>query len=197
MKIVLVGQKKFGLEVLKLCEAAGLTIGLVVAPLDDLALAPYAEAKGYKMVPAGMLSSDHVKGFDLGVMAHSFHIIGKALRETLRIGWLGYHPSLLPRHRGKSAIDWALRMKDVITGGTIYWLNDRIDDGDIAYQDWIWLDHSKTAKQVWDEELMPMGLRLYGRAIMDVKANIILRRSQAPLGKFATYERPIDNLKVL
>ena len=77
---------------------------------------------------------------DLGVTAHSFDYIGKLTRYKPSIGWIGYHPSLLPRHRGKSSIEWALRMREPVTGGTIFWLNAGIDRGDIAYQEFIHID---------------------------------------------------------
>lgn len=50
------------------------------------------------------------------------------------VGWAIIR--VLPRHRGRSAIEWAIRMHDAVTGGTIFWLNSGIDRGDIAYQDW-------------------------------------------------------------
>lgn len=71
--------------------------------------------------------------------AHSFDYIGKRTRYIPRLGWLGYHPSLLPRHRGRSAIEWSIRMNDAITGGSVFWLNAGIDRGDIAYQDWCFI----------------------------------------------------------
>ncbi len=68
-------------------------------------------------------------GVDLGISAHSFDYVGKRTRYKPKYGWIGYHPSLLPRHRGRSSIEWAIRMRDCITGGTVFWLNSGIDRG--------------------------------------------------------------------
>ena len=99
-------------------------------------------------------------GIDLGISAHSFDYIGKRTRYKARLGWIGYHPSLLPRHRGRSAIEWAVRMGDPLTGGSVYWLNAGIDRGDIAYQDWCWIDPAlrlkdpkRAARELWRDEL--------------------------------------------
>ena len=102
-----------------------------------------------------------------------------------RLGWIGYHPSLLPRHRGRSSIEWAIRMRDVVTGGTVFWLNAGIDRGDIAYQEWCWIkpkllamEPKKAAKLLWEEELMPIGVRLFKEALNDIAKGRIVRRPQ-------------------
>lgn len=196
MNVVVSGQKHFGKEVLKMCEKLGFNILAVVAPVDDHCLTVYAEAAGYKIIPAGTLNAETIPGnCDLGVCAHSFDYIGKATRYKAKLGWIGYHPSLLPRHRGRSSIEWALRMHDIVTGGTLYWLNSGIDRGDIAYQEWIWLDHSKTAKEIWRTELMPLGLKLYAEALSDINRGIIKRKSQQDLARFSTFEPGLNNIK--
>lgn len=198
MKVVISGQKHFGKEILKVCEEMGFTILAVVAPVDDHCFTAYAQEAGYLIIPAGTLNADTMpEGCDLGICAHSFDYIGKATRYKARLGWIGYHPSLLPRHRGRSSIEWALRMKDIVTGGTIYWLNAGIDRGDIAYQDWIWLDHSKTAKEIWRKELMPLGVILYRKALADIKAGVIRRTPQRDLAKFSTFEPGLDSIRDL
>ena len=169
MNVVISGQKQFGKDVLKLCEELGLNILAVVTPMEDYCLTVYAQQAGYKIIPAGTLNAETMPdNCDLGICAHSFDYIGRKTRYKAKHGWIGYHPSLLPRHRGRSSIEWALRMKDIVAGGTIYWLNAGIDRGDIAYQDWRWLDHSKTAKEVWKSDLMPLGLELFSIALRDI-----------------------------
>jgi methionyl-tRNA formyltransferase len=196
LKIVLSGQKLFGLETLKLCERQGVNILAVCVPLDDKYLLPYAREAGYKIIPGGSLTADVMPdNCDLGICAHSFDYVGRLTRYRAKLGWIGYHPSLLPRHRGRSSIEWALRMKDIITGGTVFWLNSGIDRGDIAYQDWIWLDHSKDARYIWREELLPMGLRLFKTALTDIKNNIIKRTPQRGLSKFSTFEPGLENIR--
>lgn len=138
-----------------------------------------------------------IAGADLGITAHSFDYIGKRTRYMPHYGWIGYHPSLLPRHRGRSAIEWAVRMCDPITGGTVFWLNAGIDRGDIAYQDWCWIDPAlwvgdpkKAAAILWRESLLPMGVRLIGKALDDIATGKIIRVPQDD--RFSTFEPSTD-----
>lgn len=180
----------------RIAERAGFEIAAVCARPDDRDLYPYALAAGYSIIPAGSLRADVMPaGVDLGITAHSFDYVGRATRYRARLGWLGYHPSLLPRHRGRSAIEWALRFGDPVTGGTLFWLNSGIDRGDIAYQDWVWLDRDKTAREVWRDDLLPLGLRLYDEAFRDISAGVIRRRPQVELAKFSTFEPGLDTVR--
>jgi methionyl-tRNA formyltransferase len=198
MKVVISGQKKFGEEILRLCIGKGLTVEAVCCPIEDKYIGPLAKINDIPIIPAGSLNAGTMpRGVDLGITAHSFDYIGKRTRYMARLGWLGYHPSLLPRHRGRSAIEWAIRMHDPVTGGTIFWLNAGIDRGDIAYQDWCWIppkywvvNPRKGAAEIWRRELMPMGVRLYDKALADIMKGIIVRRPQDP--EIGTFEPGTD-----
>ncbi|KQT17439.1 hypothetical protein ASG31_08490 [Chryseobacterium sp. Leaf404] len=157
-----------------------------------------AEQRKVTIIPAGTLTADKMPECDLGITAHSFDYIGKKTRYIPKLGWLGYHPSLLPRHRGRSSIEWAIRMNEPITGGTVFWLNAGIDRGDIAYQDWCWippdyyLEPSNSAVKLWRDELCPMGLKLFETALKDVLNGVIKRKPQDR--RFSTFE-PNTNVK--
>ncbi|MDY3352124.1 formyltransferase family protein [Riemerella anatipestifer] len=102
----------------------------------------------------------------------------------------------MPRHRGRSAIEWAIRMNDAITGGTIFWLNAGIDRGDIAYQDWCfippeyYLNPKDGASKLWRDELCPMGVRLYEKALKDILGGVVIRKPQDR--RFSTFEPSTD-----
>jgi len=194
MKIFISGQKYFAAEVLRLCLDAGHKVVGVCCPIGDKHIGRLAALNSIPIVPAGSLRYDTMPaGVDLGITAHSFDYVGKLTRHKTRLGWIGYHPSLLPRHRGRSSIEWALRMGEVVTGGTIYWLNSGIDRGDIERQDWVWLDRSKTAAEVWRNELQPLGVKLMREALADISKGKINRRPQDP--KFSTFEPSLENIK--
>jgi methionyl-tRNA formyltransferase len=108
-------------------------------------------------------------GSDLIVTAHSHARISKEALAAARLGGIGYHPSLLPRHRGIAAIEWTIREKDPIAGGTVYHLADRMDAGAIAAQDWCFVGRDETARQLWERALAPMGQRLLGEVIDHVR----------------------------
>lgn len=197
-KVYISGQKKFGEEVLRACIQKGLTVVGVCCPLDDRYIGELARINDIPITAAGTLNADTMpEGVDLGITAHSFDYIGRKTRYKARLGWIGYHPSLLPRHRGRSSIEWAIRMGDIITGGTVYWLNAGIDRGDIAYQDWCWIDNrlllkdpKRAAGELWREELMPMGVRLIKTALDEIPAGIIRKVPQD--SRFSTFEPSTD-----
>lgn len=201
-KVFISGQKYFGAEVFRLCQRAGVEIAGVCCPLDDKYLGQLARLHGVPVIAAGTLSAENFpENIDLGITAHSFDYIGKKTRYKARLGWIGYHPSLLPRHRGKSAIEWAIRMGDPLTGGTVFWLNAGIDRGDIAYQDWCFIDPKlrlgdpkKAAGKLWRDELLPMGVRLLEQAVNDIAAGVV--RKQPQDARFSTFE-PCTEVKDL
>lgn len=193
-RVFISGQKFFGQEVLQLCLNFGFDIAGVCCPVGDKYLGRLAALNGIPVMPSGSLTAETMPGrVDLGIAAHSFDYIGRRTRYRARLGWIGYHPSLLPRHRGRSSIEWALRMRDIVTGGTIYWLNDGIDRGDIERQGWIWLDHSKAAAEVWRGELLPLGLRLMGEALSDISRGVVNRKPQD--NRFSTFEPSLEGIR--
>jgi methionyl-tRNA formyltransferase len=103
------------------------------------------------------------------VTAHSHARIGNEALAKARLGGIGYHPSLLPRHRGIAAVEWTIREGDPIAGGTVYHLADRMDAGAIAAQEWCFVKKGETARELWERALAPLGLRLLGEVIEHAK----------------------------
>lgn len=198
LSVFISGQKYFGEKILSLCITHGFDVKGVCCPLDDKYIGKTARSWNIPIIPAGTLRADILpEGIDLGITAHSFDYIGKQSRYKTRLGWIGYHPSLLPRHRGKSAVEWTIKMRDYISGGTVYWLNAGIDMGDIAYQQWCWVDPAlyalplKEATQLlWRNHLMPIGEKLMGEALLDLKNGVVKRARQDQ--RFATFEPSVQ-----
>ena len=203
IRVFISGQKYFGELVLNLCnnleyvEVVG-----VCAPLDDKYITKTARIFEIPVIAAGTLKADTMPdNVDLGITAHSFDYIGKRTRYKAKIGWIGYHPSLLPRHRGRSSIEWAVRMHDPLTGGTVFWLNNGIDRGDIAIQDICFIDPKlygiepkKAARILWEHELQAMGLRLIAETLTDISRGVIKKTPQKK--EFSTFEPNTDTKDV-
>lgn len=167
MRLFIAGQKWLGRELLKQCLAGGhRVLGVAVPDLGD-SLAAEAEARGVPVCVAlrRLESSDVPDGVDLILCAHAHCFVPAEARGRAVLGAIGYHPSLLPRHRGRDAIRWAVHMGERVTGGTIYWIDDGADTGAIALQDWSHIRPDDDAAALWRRELGPMGLRLFRRAI--------------------------------
>lgn len=199
IRVFISGQKYFGELILHLClQLDFIEVVGVCAPIGDKYVSKLAHRFNIPIVPAGTLNGDTMPdNVDVGITAHSFDYIGKRTRYKPTIGWIGYHPSLLPRHRGRSSIEWAVRMRDAITGGTVFWLNSGIDRGDIATQDIIFIDPKlygiepkKAAKLLWEHELQDMGVKLIEKVLNDISNGMIVKVAQKK--EFSTFEPNTD-----
>ena len=185
LKVFIAGQKYFAAEVFKQCLNANLTVVGVCSPESDKHLRVLASGHGVPVIKPMELTREAVISADLGICAHYFGFVSEEVRTATTFGWIGYHPSLLPRHRGKSSIEWALKMRDFITGGSVYWLSDGMDEGDIATQDYCFiypalyvLDSKEAAAILWRDKLAPMGLSLIGKTVNNIMWGEINRRPQ-------------------
>src|ERR1700759_4999834 len=138
MRITLVGSRHFGVTTLNMLREHGVGIVRVVVADADDRLAATAKAAGIEVVvqanPKLVVASEIAPDTDLIITAHSHARIGKAALAAAKLGGIGYHPSLLPRHRGIAAVEWTVREGDPIAGGTVYHLAERLDAGGIAAQ---------------------------------------------------------------
>src|SRR5438477_11273277 len=120
MRITLVGSRHFGATTLDMLRQHGVErAGVVVADREDR-LAAAAKAAGIDVFvqadPKLVVASEVAEGTELIVTAHSHARISKEALATARLGGIGYHPSLLPRHRGIAAIEWTIKEGDPIAG---------------------------------------------------------------------------------
>ncbi len=170
MKIALVGSRYFGAAAFEaLRKEEGVEFSSVVVPAADDRLALAANAAGVlvkvlenpKMVPGDAVP----KGTDLVVAAHTHARVSNEALANTRLGGIGYHPSLLPRHRGIAAVEWTIQEGDPIAGGTVYHLADGWDAGAIAAQEWCFVAKGETARELWERALAPIGLELLARVV--------------------------------
>jgi methionyl-tRNA formyltransferase len=175
MRITLVGSRHFGVTTLQMLRHHDVeVVRVVVADAEDR-LAAAARTAGIEVVvqanPKLVVAAEIAPKTDLIVTAHSHARIGKDALAASRFGGIGYHPSLLPRHRGIAAVEWTIREKDPIAGGTVYHLADRMDAGAIAAQDWCFVEKGETARQLWERALAPMGQKLLAEVIDYARAH--------------------------
>ncbi len=140
---------------------------------------------------AAELRANHIPvKVDIIVAAHSHAFIGRQTRARAAVAAIGYHPSLLPLHRGRDAIRWTIRDGDRVTGGTVYHLTQRTDAGPIAAQEHILVPPGSTPESLWREHLAPLGVHLLLRVVNDLANE---RRIEVPQDeKLATWEPAMD-----
>jgi methionyl-tRNA formyltransferase len=175
MRITLVGSRHFGVTTLNMLRGRGVeVVRVVVADAEDR-LAAAAQAAAIEVIvqanPKLVVAAEIAPQTDLIVTAHSHARVAKQALAAARLGGIGYHPSLLPRHRGIAAVEWTIREGDPIAGGTIYHLADRMDAGAIAAQDWCFVKPGETARELWERALAPLGQRLLAEVIDYAKAH--------------------------
>jgi methionyl-tRNA formyltransferase len=169
MKVTLVGSRYFGALVFEALRKDGVEFAGVVAPAADDRLALAANSAGVplhilenpKQVPGEAIP----EGTDLIVAAHTHARVSNEALARSRLGGVGYHPSLLPRHRGIAAVEWTIMEGDPIAGGSVYHLADGWDAGAVAAQDWCFVAKGETARELWERALAPMGLALLTRVV--------------------------------
>ena len=175
MRITLVGSRHFGVATFNMLREHGVEIARVVVHDGEDRLAAAARAAAIAVVvqanPKLVVASEIAPGTDLIITAHSHARIGKDALAASKHGGIGYHPSLLPRHRGLAAVEWTIKEGDPIAGGTVYHLADRMDAGAIAAQDWVFVKKGETARELWERALAPLGLRLLAQVIDSAKTN--------------------------
>lgn len=105
-----------------------------------------------------------------------------------RLGTLIFHPSLLPRHRGRDAIKWTLQSKEPYTGVTWFWADAGLDTGDVCVQEIIPVPEGIRPRDFYEQHVIPAAARTLRRALQSLAAGVILRQPQPHTA--ATYEPP-------
>jgi methionyl-tRNA formyltransferase len=184
MRILLVGQAAFAEEVLRGLEAAGHTIAAVLCPPDAGSKPdPVKSAALERGVPLHQFRTLKIpearRAFeeadaDLGVLAYVTQIVPEPLLRIPRLTSICFHPSLLPRYRGGSAINWQLIRGETETGVTIFWPDAGVDTGPVLLQRKAPIGPDDTAGTLYYRTLFPLGVR----AVLD--AVELIREERAP-----------------
>jgi len=202
MRIALMGQAAFGTSSLEALLKQEEQIVAVYAPPagpggkeDPLATLakekklPTLQPQSYK--DAGVTSRFQEFSPDLLVMAFVTVIIPKPFLDIPPHGSICYHPSLLPRHRGASAINWAVMMGEEETGLTIFWTDGGIDTGPVLLQKKIPVHPEDTTGSLYFKQLFPMGIDAILESVELIKAGKAPRITQDE--SLATYEPPCND----
>ncbi len=201
MRIVLIGQAAFGAKALEALLDKGEDVAAAYAPPDRGSkvdpLKETAQSRGIPVFQPSRYKDDEVFSQfrslqpDLAVLAFVTDIIPARYFDVCREGAICYHPSLLPRHRGSSAINWAVLMGDTRTGLTIFRPDAGIDTGPILLQKEIEIGPNDTTGTLYFNHLFPMGIDAIVEAVALIKEGKGAGTPQPEEG--ATYEPPCDD----
>ncbi len=170
MRILLVGQAAFAAKVLEGLEAAGHGVAGVVCPPDRGGKTdPVKAAAIDRGVPvhqfASLKTGEARAAFagaeaDLAVLAYVTQIVPEPLLAMPRQTAICFHPSLLPRYRGGSAIPWQLIRGETRTGVSVFWPDAGIDTGPLLLQREAPIGPDDTAGTLYYQTLFPLGVQV-------------------------------------
>ena len=170
MRIAIVGQQDFGKAVLEAFLARGdQAAGVFCAPEkpggrpDALKVA--AQEKGVEVFQFPSLKSEEARTTlkkldpDLGIMAFVLQFAPQDFVTIPKHGTIQYHPSLLPKYRGPSSINWPIIRGDTRTGLSIFRPTDGLDEGPVILQKETEIGPDDTLGTLYFDRLFPMGVK--------------------------------------
>jgi methionyl-tRNA formyltransferase len=186
MRIAIVGQKDFGKAALDAFLERGDTVaGVFCAPEKPGeaadALRQAAEQAGVPVFALPSLRVEEARqalqslSVDIAILAFVLQFVPQDFATIPRHGTIQYHPSLLPRYRGPSAINWPIILGDTRTGLSIFRPVDGLDEGPVILQKETPIGPDETVGKVYFGRLFPMGVA----ALIEAADLVVSGRAQA------------------
>lgn len=155
MRIILTGQAAFAEKTLDKLVSKGEEVVAVYCPLDppngkfdpvkQKALALGIPVRQHKSFKAPEVREEFIAlNADLAILAFVSFIVPPQVFNVPRLGSICFHPSLLPKYRGASAINWALIKGEKVTGLSLFWVDPGIDTGPVLLQKEVKVDPADT-----------------------------------------------------
>ena len=181
MRIILIGQAAFAEKTLDKLLDKGEEVLAVFCPLDksegkfdpvkqraiELTIPVYQQKS---MKGPEVLEKFKELDADLAVLAFVTQIIPPPVFNAPKHGSICFHPSLLPKYRGGSAINWTLINGETKTGISWFWVDDGIDTGPLLVQKEVKIGPEETTGTLYFNKLFPLGIEAIGEAIALIKA---------------------------
>lgn len=180
MRIILIGQAAFAEKTLEKIIDKGEEVVAVYCPPDppsgkpdpvkQKAITLGIPVRQHKSFKAPELREEFVAlNADLAILAFVSQIVPERVFSAPRLGSVCFHPSLLPKYRGASAINWALIKGETVTGLTLFWVDRGIDTGPILLQKEVPVDPEDTTGSLYFNKIFPLGIEAIGEAVDLIK----------------------------
>ena len=176
LRIALIGQQAFGKAVLEALVERGEDVVAVYCapdragarpdPLKEAALAhklPLLQPPSFKE-PEVWRAFAELKP-DLGVMAFVTLFVPEDFLYIPTRGTIQYHPSLLPRHRGPSSINWPIIQGAEKTGLSVFWPDNGLDTGPVLMQKEVEIGDDDTLGSVYFDKLFSLGVEAMAESV--------------------------------
>lgn len=168
MRVIVMGQKAFGRGCLeKILEAGQDEVVAVYCAPEGKSVDPlkeFALSKGLPVhQPVNFNEEQTVETLrsydaDLMLMVYAMTFVPKAARNIPRLGSICFHPSLLPRHRGPSAVNWPIIWGENRSGFSWFYPTDGLDEGDLALRWECEISPDDTVIDLYFKKILPAGV---------------------------------------
>jgi methionyl-tRNA formyltransferase len=180
MRIILVGQAAFAEKALDKLVGKGDEVAAVYCPPDppsgkfdpvkQKAIQLGIPVRQHKSLKAPEVREEFLAlNADLAILAFVTQIVPQQVFSVPRLGSICFHPSLLPKYRGASAINWALIKGESVTGLTLFWVDQGIDTGPILLQKEVKVDPDETTGSLYFNKIFPLGIEAISEAVELIK----------------------------
>lgn len=181
MRIVFIGQAPFGKESLEgLLKQGEDIVGVITVedppnPKYSNPVKEFAIENSIALYQSNYLKKpeaiEWVRNLqpDLLVLAFVTAFVPKEMIDLATHGGINYHPSLLPKYRGGSAINWAIINGETKTGVTIHYIDEGVDTGPVVLQEAVDVSDDDTVKTVYFNKLYPLGIRMIAEAVKQIR----------------------------
>lgn len=177
MRIIFIGQAPFGSESLEALLNQGEDVVGVIT-VEDVPGQKYpnpvkecALEHDLELYQSNYLKTNQAiewverLGPDLLVLGFVTAFVPQKMIDLARCGGINYHPSLLPKYRGGSAINWAIINGETETGVTIHFIDEGVDTGPILLQEKVGIASDDSVKSVYFNKLYPLGVKMLSEAV--------------------------------
>ena len=192
LRIVFMGTPDFAVAILKrLVEDNHTIVGVVTAPdkpagrgrkITESAVKKYAKEQNlFLLQPTNLKSNDFINKLKevkatLQVIV-AFRMLPKIVWEIPIYGTFNLHASLLPSYRGAAPIHWAIINGEEKTGVTTFFIDEKIDTGEIILQKEILIHKDEIVGELHDR-LMILGATLVSETVSNIRDNKVSTKKQ-------------------
>jgi len=181
LRIILIGQAAFAEKTLEKLLGKGEEILAVYCPPDipggkpdpvkQKALQLVIPVRQHQSLKSPQVREEFISlNADLAILAFVSYIVPEQVFSVPRLGSICFHPSLLPKYRGASAINWALIKGESVTGLTLFWVDKGIDTGPVLLQKEVKVEPDDTTGSLYFNKIFPLGVEAIGEAVDLIKA---------------------------
>jgi len=188
LRIVFMGTPDFAVTTLKhIIEAKHNVVGVITAPdrpagrgrkLNQSAVKEYALSQNLPILQPTSLKSDEfldeLKQWNSNLqVVVAFRMLPKVVWQLPEYGTFNLHASLLPQYRGAAPINWAIINGDKTTGVSTFFIDEKIDTGEMILQKETTIDNDENVGSLHDK-LMYLGANLVIETLDQIKQGSIV-----------------------